>query len=472
MNYIQTKDKLLQQIREHKQLSGLNQVKLVILLSVPSMLAQLSIIAMQYIDASMVGSLGASASASIGLVSTTIWLFSGLNHSLSTGYYVQVAHRIGAGAFREARQIFRESLLSCLGYSIILACIGALISWELPQWLGGNSSINYDASIYFFYFSLCIPFVQLNTLCGGMLRSAGNIHIPSLLNILMCVLDVFLNWFLIFPSHTLCGIHIPGAGMGVLGAVWGTALSYIICSLIMCYFACIKSKELNLLQDAGTYTPSLKTLIKSIRISVPIALERIVMNAAQIASTIIVAPLGTIAIAANSFGIIVESLCYMPGYGIADGATALIGQSLGAGRRRLARCFGRITLSMGIFIMSFLAFVMYVFSPELMTLMTSDSEVQQLTVECLRIEAWAEPMYGASIIAYGIFVGAGDTLIPCLLNFFSIWAVRIPLALLLTQTMGLQGFWIAMALELTFRGLIFLWRFRGKAWTTHTLIPR
>ena len=462
--YILAKDHLLRQIREHLPLSGRDQLKLVILLSVPSMLAQLSIIAMQYIDASMVGELGAAASASIGLVSTTIWLFSGVNHSLSTGYYVQVAHNIGAGNFSRARQIFRESLISCLGYSTLLALIGVAISWQLPLWLGGDASICPDATIYFLYFSLCLPFVQLNTLCGGMLRSAGNIHVPSLLNILMCVLDILFNYLLIFPSRTLYGITIPGAGLGVLGAVWGTALSYIICSFIMCYFACVRSKELNLFQDTGRYLPSRSTLWKSITLSTPIALERIVMNAAQIASTVIVAPLGTVAIAANSFGIIVESLCYMPGYGLADGATVLIGQSLGAGRKKLTRCFGRITLSMGIGIMSTLAVIMYFFSPDLMTLMSPDLEVQRLTVECLRIEAWAEPMYGASIVAYGIFVGAGDTLVPCLLNFFSIWAVRIPIALWLTQTMGLHGFWIAMAIELTFRGTIFLLRFRGNAW--------
>ena len=472
MNYIRCKDRLLRQIREGLPLSGREQFLLVVLLSVPSMLAQLSIIAMQYIDASMVGTLGAEASASIGLVSTTIWLFSGVNHAASTGYYVQVAHQIGAADFVKARQIFRESFMSCLTHSLVLAIIGMAISWQLPIWLGGDNNICKDASLYFFYFSLCLPFVQLNTLCGGMLRSAGNVHVPSLLNVVMCVLDVIFNALLIFPTRTVWGFTIPGAGLGVMGAAWGTALSYIICSMVMCYFACIRSKELNLFQDIGTYLPNRETLRKSIHIAIPIALERIVMNAAQIASTIIVAPLGTIAIAANSFGIIVESLCYMPGYGIADGATTLLGQSLGAGRLRLARCFGRITLLMGICIMSLLAVVIYFLSPQLMTFMTPDAEVQRLTVECLRIEAWAEPMYAASIVAYGIFVGAGDTLLPCMLNFFSIWAVRIPLAALLTVTLGLHGFWIAMAIELTFRGIIFLIRFRGDAWMRHTYIER
>ncbi|MBQ1909012.1 MAG: MATE family efflux transporter, partial [Bacteroidaceae bacterium] len=108
--------------------------------------------------------------------------------------------------------------------------------------------------------------------------------------------------------------------------------------------------------------------------------------------------------------------------------------------------------------------VMYFTSPALMTVMTPDVAVQELAVKCLRIEAFAEPWFAANIVAYGIFVGAGDTLMPCGMNLGSIWAVRIPLAAVLVGTMGLQGAWIAMATDLTFRGIIFLARFHGKAW--------
>ena len=192
--------------------------------------------------------------------------------------------------------------------------------------------------------------------------------------------------------------------------------------------------------------------------------ERFIMCAAQIVCTIIVAPLGTIAIAANAFGITIESLCYMPGYGMADAATTLVGQSLGAKRSHLARSFGRITLTMGITIMTVMGIIMYITSPALMTIMTPDLDVRQLTVECLRIEAFAEPMFAASIVGYGIFIGAGDTLVPCSMNLFSIWAVRITLACLLSVSMGLRGVWIAMAIELCFRGAIFLCRFSTQAW--------
>jgi putative MATE family efflux protein len=467
MNYTQSKDQLLSLIREGGKLDALAQIKLTALLSFPSMMAQLVHIMMQYIDAAMVGSLGAQASASIGLVSTTIWLFGSLCSAASVGFYVQVAHKIGAGDFAGARQVLRESFLSCILFSFLLCGIGVGICNHLPHWLGGGDDICGDASTYFMYFSLCLPFSMLNSLCSGMLRCSGNIHTPSILNVLMCLLDVLFNWLLIFPTCTLFGITFPGADLGVTGAVLGTALAYIICSLLMCYFTAVRSKELSLRQDCGTFIPQLRTLREGLHIAAPIAVEHIVLCGAQIVSTVIVAPLGTIAIAANSFGITVEALCYMPGYGMSDAATTLVGQSLGAGRRYLARSFGRITLGMGIAFMTLMAIVMYTASPALLSIMTPDVAVQQLTVEILRIEAFAEPMFAASIVCYGIFVGARDTLIPCTMNLTCIWLLRIIPAALLASHMGLQGVWIAMAVELTFRGIIFLIRFRGDSWLSH-----
>ena len=472
MKYTQSKDQLLSLIREGGKLDTLSQVKLTALLSFPSMMAQMVHIMMQYIDASMVGSLGASASASIGLVSTTIWLFGSLCAAVSVGFYVQVAHKIGANDFAGAREVLRQSFLSCILFALVLSGIGVGISSYLPHWLGGGEDICHDASLYFMFFSLCLPFSMLNSLCAGMLRCSGNIHIPSILNIGLCLLDVFFNWLLIFPTRTLFGITIPGAGLGVVGAVLGTAIAFVICSALMCYFTVVRSKELSLKQDSGTFIPQLSTLRESVRIAAPIAVEHVILCGAQIVSTIIVAPLGTIAIAANSFGITVEALCYMPGYGISDAATTLVGQSLGAGRRFLAKSFGRITLGMGIMFMTLMAVIMYTTSPVLMTFMTPDVDVQHLTVQVLRIEAFAEPMFAASIVCYGIFVGAKDTLIPCTMNLMSMWLVRISLALLLVSRMGLQGVWIAMAVELSFRGFIFLIRFRSDSWLNHMLQPK
>jgi Na+-driven multidrug efflux pump len=213
------------------------------------------------------------------------------------------------------------------------------------------------------------------------------------------------------------------------------------------------------------YIPNKNTMKRAFTIGSPISLERGVMCGAQIAITGIIAPLGSVAIAANTFGINIESVCYMPGYGISEAATTLVGQSLGAKRKDLMRSFAWISVCLGMAIMALMGILMAVFAPEMMQMVTTDNGVIELGAEVLRIEAWAEPMFAASIVAYGAFVGSGKTLVPSLMNLGSIWIVRLTLALLLAPSMGLQGVWIAMCIELCWRGAAFLFRLRGRSWS-------
>lgn len=458
---------LLALIREGKSLTFGQQLKLTAQLSIPSIVAQLSSIVMQYIDASMVGSLGADASASIGLVSTTTWLFGGLCMAATAGFSVQVAHRIGANDFTEARAVLRQGLVAIGLFGLTLALIGVSISGFLPGWLGGDEVIRRDASLYFFIYALFLPVLQMNFLAGSMLRCSGNMHMPSLAGVLMCVLDVIFNFFLIFPSRDIrlgsFTLFMPGAGLGVEGAALGTVLAETIAAGLLLWFLLTRSPQLRLTKEHGRFRPTAATLRKALHIGLPMGIEHAVICGAQIMTTVIVAPLGIFAIAANSFAITAESLCYMPGYGIADAATTLVGQSMGAGRRDLTRRFAYITVFMGMLIMGIMGVIMYVAAPQIIGVMTPVDEIRELGVMALRIEAFAEPMFAAAIVAYGVFVGAASTLIPCLMNFFSIWAVRLSLAALLAPTLGLKGVWIAMCVELCFRGVIFLIRlFRGK----------
>lgn len=335
-------DYLLSLIREGKQMTLGQQLRLTAYLSVPAIMAQISSIAMQYIDASMVGSLGANAAASIGLVSTTTWLFWELCAAAATGFSVQVAHKIGAGDFVGARKILRQSIAATLVFSSLLAAVGISISGMLPGWLGGDEAIRSDSSLYFWIFALFLPALQLNFLAGGMLRCSGNMRVPSMLNVLMCLLDIVFNFFLIFPSRQVewLGVEFttPGAGLGVEGAILGTVLAELITAGGMMWYLCHRSPMLRLSGEWGSFLPRKETLRKAFRISLPMGFEHMALRGAD-CNDGVVAPLGIIAIAANSFAITAESLCYMPGYGISEAATTLVGQSLGANRIRLLPSF-------------------------------------------------------------------------------------------------------------------------------------
>lgn len=462
------RDSLLAMIRRGQEMSLRQQLRLTAVLSWPAIVAQLSTIVMQYIDAAMVGSLGAESSASIGLMATSTWLMWGLCSAVASGFSVQVANRIGASDRRGAEGVLRQSFLPVIVFSILLAVFGAAISGNLPLWLGGSDDIAPGASSYFLIFSLSLPFLQISFLSGAMLRCSGNTLFPGIVNVGMCVLDVIFNFFLIFPDHNLdiagMSLRLPGAGLGVTGAAIGTALAETVAAAVMLWYLWRRNKELNLRHSHGSFMPGMHCLRRAFRISTPLGIEHMLMCGAQVFITAIVAPLGTVAIAANAFAVTAESLCYMPGYGISEAATTLVGQSLGAGRERLARSFAKITVISGIVVMTAMGVVMYVGAPVMMGIISPVEAICSLGTEVLRIEAFAEPMFAASIVAYGVFIGAGDTLVPAGMNLGSIWGVRLTLAAILAPTMGLKGVWIAMAIELCFRGAIFLLRLRTDRW--------
>lgn len=461
-------NRLLEEIRHSQDMSLGHQLRLTIGLSMPAIMAQLSTILMEYIDASMVGHLGAEASAAIGLVSTSVWLFGGVNNSVVTGYSVQVSHAVGAADFERARSILRQSIVSSLSFCLLILTIGASIAPHLPRWLGGNESICHDATLYFLIFIFSLPAWQLNYLGASMLRSTGNMRIPSMLNVFCCALDIIFNFILIFPSRWVdlgvLHIFLPGAGWGVAGAALGSVLAHIVTASLMLYFLFVRSPELCLIHHPGAFRPSRPVFRKAAKICSPMMFQHVIMCSAQICITAIVAPLGIIPIAANSFAIIAESLCYMPGYGIGDAATTLVGLCIGADRRDLTKKFAYTAVFLGMAVMTFMGVIMYIFAPVMMSLMTPHAGIVSLGAEVLRIEAFAEPMFAASIVSYFAFVGAGDTFKPFLMNVGSMWIIRISLAALLAADMGLRGVWIAMCIELCCRGLVFLFRLYKGWW--------
>ena len=191
-------------------------------------------------------------------------------------------------------------------------------------------------------------------------------------------------------------------------------------------------------------------------------LQHMLMGGSYVVSTLIVAPLGTIAIAAHSLAITVESLCYMPGYGIAEAATTLVGQGIGAGQKQLTRSLARMSVALGISVMTVMGVLMWIFAPELMSMMSPVEEVIAVGAEALRIDA--------AIVVNGIFIGAGDTLVPAAISLCSMWFVRLTLAASLAPKYGLKGVWTAMAIELTLRGTIFLIRLFKGNWAEKLMV--
>ena len=443
------------------------QIKLVFFMSVPAIMAQIASVCMQYIDASMVGQLGADDSASIGLVSSSIWLLCSIGMAVNVGFTVLMAQKIGARKYVSARNLLKLAFLVCLAASLLLAGAGILVSDILPVWLGGNSEINRGASEYFLIFTSALPVLILNALSSGMLQSSGNMKLPSLLNMLMCLLDVVFNYLLIFPSREISfggfSLVIPGCDLGIRGAALGTVAAEAVTFALMLFFLLFRTQQLRL-HPEERFIFSSRLVRRAFKISLPVGFDHIAMCLAMVVSMMIVAPLGTVPIATHSFAITAESFCYMAGYGIAAAATTMVGQSIGARRSDLAVSFAWLVTGLGVSIMTAAGILMFIFAPLMMGLLSPVAEIRNLGAEVLRIEAFAEPLFGASIVAAGALRGAGDTFFPSLINFISMWFVRIPLSLLLASYYGFYGIWVAMCIELCIRGLLFLYRLKRGKW--------
>lgn len=440
-------EKYLADIRNGNPISSKEQLMLILTLSWPAILAMMSTNIMELIDAGMVGSLGGHASASIGLVASSTWLINGICSGFIYGFSVQTAQSIGAKQFDHARNLCKQGLVTILTVGITIGLIGLFISPNVPIWLGGEAELIHDASAYLAIFCMTLPFGLLNSWAVQMLQSAGNTKLPGITMMVMCLFDVLFNYLFIFVLN-----------LGVMGAALGTSSATICSSLFLAWQVLFKEP---MLKGAFHFHFTKHSIQQAIRIGVPISLEQVVMGSSHVMFTRIVAPAGTVGIAANSFAITVEGLCYMPGYGIASAATSIIGQCVGADRKRLTHDLGWRIVRIGVGAMTCSGVLMFVCAPFFMNLLTPVPEIASLGATILRIEAFAEPMYGASIVVTGILRGKGDTLWPAILNLVSVWCVRIPLAMILFGQYGVVGAWISMAVELNVRGLLFLWRMKS-----------
>lgn len=455
-------EQLSARMRQGETIPSRQTAQVALALSIPSILEQLVVTAMGYIDAAMVGHIGAEATASIGIVSSSTWLLHGVLVGLYTALSIQIAQYLGADRQDDARSVLRQAMLFNVILGVGAALFGLGISPFLPGWLGADPSLRANATAYFAIWSTALPFTMAMGMYASILRAAGYALTASLISVLVCVLDAIFNFFLINPTRTLWGITVWGAGLGVPGAALGTALATVVGGLLALCILLFREGPL-CIHKPGSWKITRACIRNLGKVGVPLAAERAALSSAQVLQVRIVSQLGTVAIAANSLGVSAEGLCYMAGYGIQGAAIALIGQAVGAHRKDMAKRFAWLCTLMGMGIMTLTGAGLWIFAPTLMSLFTTDAAVIALGAQVLRIEAWAEPMFGASIVASGAMQGAGDSTSCFVLNIFSMWCIRLTLAFLLAPRLGLMGVWGAMCCELSIRGLLFLIRLaRGK----------
>ena len=212
--------------------------------------------------------------------------------------------------------------------------------------------------------------------------------------------------------------------------------------------------------------PDFAVIGAALRLGGPYIAERASVNLGQIAMTRIVASIGTAALAANHIAVTAEGLCYLPAYGISFAATALVGQSVGAKTKEDANAYGILSGGLGFVLCALTGAALFLCAHPLATLFSPDPEVVELTAQVLRIVSFCEPFFALSIVMSGALRGANDTRCPMFISLGCMWIIRMGLSLILVFGFdaGLPGVWLAMAIELTFRGLFCALRWRSGKW--------
>ena len=203
-----------------------------------------------------------------------------------------------------------------------------------------------------------------------------------------------------------------------------------------------------------------------VRVGTPVTFDRVCVSLGQILMTAMVTSLGTASLAAHSLGITAESITYMPGFGFSAAATTLVAQSLGAGRKDLAKRFSNICIIGCVIMMSALGVVLFFFGGNIISLFTPSAEVVALGAAALKVEALAQPFFALANSISGSFRGARKTKWLFLFGLLGMWLVRLPVCFIMTRytTLGLTGAWIGMAGDLTVRGLVSLIVYRTGHW--------
>ena len=437
-------------------------------LSWPAIIEQILAIMVSYADTAMVGVLGAAGTAAVSVNAAAIWLLNGFLMSVGVGYSVQVSHAIGAGDDERVRQVVRQGVLAAAVVGLLALAVYQLLAGSLPRWLGAEPDVLPQASLYLRLYTLAAPFVAAGSIFSAILRCMGNTKTPLYFNTTANVINVILNFFLIYPTRpaSVLGrtVTIPGAGLGAAGAATASAIALTFAGVAMLAAGVRQGRFRIALRECRR--PDGPIIRQAVYLGVPTAIERATINLGQIAMTALVASLGTVSLAAHRIATTAEGVCYLPAYGISYAAVALVGQSVGARSRTEAGAYGRLAGWLGFWMCLATGAALFVFAPQLAALFNTDPLVVVEATVMLRIVAFAEPLFAVSIILFGALRGARDVRFPMVVGLAGMWGLRVPLAFALVYwaKLGLTGVWIAMTIELNLRGLLSALRWKSGAW--------
>ena len=418
-------------------------VPVIFALAWPTMMEQFLGTAVQYIDTAMVGALGTQATAAVGATTTVNWLIGSTISALGVGFLAFVSRACGAGDMERARKAASQAVLTALVTGVLLTVLTLGLSRYVPVWMQVDPEIQDLASHYFFVLYTPMLARTAMILFGTLLRAVGDSKTPMRVSLAVNLINVILNFLLIYPARSWHGIVLYGAGMGVVGAAAASAAAFAFGGVYMTVrlwrHPVISPRSESLKPDLSILTPCLK-------VALPNALQRFGTSLGYVAFAAMVNSLGEVATAAHTIANTVESAFYIPGYGMQTAAATLAGNALGAEDSRRARDLAKMIIFTETVMMVVSGFLLFLFAQNMMGLFSRDAAVIALGAVVLKMVAISEPFYGVSIVLEGMMQGMGQTLLPFLFGISGMWGIRIVGTFVCTQLlgMGLVSAWACM----------------------------
>lgn len=438
-------------------------VPVIFALAWPTMLEQLLQTAVQYIDTAMVGSLGTQATAAVGATSTVNWLISSTISALGIGFLSFVSQACGAGDTEMAGKAASQATLTVLVCGSLFTVLTLGLSRQVPVWMQVDPAIQELASRYFFILYLPMLARTATIIFGTLLRAVGDTKTPMRVGFMVNVINVVLNFLLIYPSRTLWGIRIWGAGWGVLGAAAASAIAFAVggvaISISLWKNPMISPRGQSLKPDMDILRPCLK-------VALPNALQRFGTSLGYVAFASMINSIGDVATAAHTIANTVESAFYIPGYGMQTAAATLAGNALGARDNQRIGNLAKMIIFIEVTLMILSGSLLFAFAPNMMGLFSKDAGVILLGATVLRMVAVSEPFYGVSIIIEGMMQGMGNTLLPFVFSISGMWGIRIVGTFVCTQLlgMGLVSAWACMIAHNLLLFLMFMFCYLSGKW--------
>ncbi|MBO7252354.1 MAG: MATE family efflux transporter [Oscillospiraceae bacterium] len=432
----------------------------------PTMLEEMMMTAVQYIDTAMVGSLGTQATAAVGATSTVNWLIGSTISAVGVGFLSYVSRACGAGDTKKAGKAASQAVLAVLFCGIFFTALTLGLSGQIPVWMQVDPAIRALASQYFFVLYMPMLPRAASIIFGTLLRSAGDTRTPMRVGILVNTVNVVLNFLLIFPTRTVFGIRIFGAGLGVLGAAAASAIAYTVGGI--CITAALWRHPI-LSPRGQALKPDWEVLRPCLKVALPNGLQRFGTSLGYVAFASMINSIGEVATAAHTIANTVESAFYIPGYGMMTASATLAGNALGARDEKRMKDLAKMIIFLEVSMMLLSGTLLFLFAPDMMGLFSSDQAVITLGAIVLKMVAVSEPFYGVSIVIEGMMQGVGNTVMPFIFGISGMWGIRIVGTFICTQLlgMGLVSAWACMIGHNLLLFVMFLWCYLSGRWNPH-----